>query len=304
MPRQDISFQTSDNVTLRGWLYRPQHASDSKLPCLIMTHGFSGLKEMDLNMFADHFVSNLSLSCLVYDNRGFGDSDTKAEQPRQEIIPAQQISDYSDAITYAQSRSDVDSDKIGVWGSSYSGGHVLWLGAVDKRVKVVLSQVPCVDGWTTFHRLIRPDFIAGLNQLFQDDRLARAAGKPAGTLPVVDADVYKPSALPTPDSYEFFTSWGKKSNWKNEVTVKSVEAFREYNPSAHIHHISPAPLLMTVAQNDVLTPTDIALEAFSRALEPKQLHILPGGHFDGYSGPNFEANAGCQTEFLRKYLCS
>ncbi|KAB8276406.1 Alpha/Beta hydrolase protein [Aspergillus minisclerotigenes] len=282
MPRKDISFTASDNVTLRGWLYRPQDAGDSKLPCLVMAHGFWALKEMDLDAFAAHFVSKLPLSFLVYDNRGFGDN----------------------AITYAQSRPDVDSQKIGVWGNFYSGGHVLWLGAVDKRVKVVLSQVPCVDGWSTFHRLIRPDFMAGLNQLFEDDRLARVAGKPPGMLPVVNADVHGPSALPTPDSYEFFTNWAKKSNWKNEVTVKSVEAFREYNPSAHIHHISPAPLLMTIAQNDVLTPTDIALEAFSRALEPKQLHILPGGHFDGYSGPNFEANAGCQTEFLRKHLCS
>jgi fermentation-respiration switch protein FrsA (DUF1100 family) len=121
---------------------------------------------------------------------------------------------------------------------------------------------------------------------------------------VVDADVQKPSALPTPDSFEFFTAWGKKSNWKNDVTVKSIEAFREYNPSSHIHHISPTPLLMTVADNDVLTPTDIALEAYSRALEPKRLHILPGGHFDGYSGPNFEKNSKVQVEFLREYLCS
>ncbi|QRD90724.1 Alpha/Beta hydrolase protein [Aspergillus flavus] len=178
-----------------------------------MAHGFSALKEMDLDAFAAHFVSKLPLSCLVYDNRGFGDIDTK-DQPRHEILPAQQISDYSDAITYAQSRSDVDSHKIGVWGSSYSGGHVLWLGAVDKRVKAVLSQVPCVDGWFTFHRLIRPDFRAGLNQLFQDvDRLARAAGKPPGMLPVVNADVHGPSALPTPNSYNFFMKWAKKSNW-------------------------------------------------------------------------------------------
>lgn len=60
---------------------------------------------------------------------------------------------------------------------------------------------------------------------------------------------------------------------------------------------------MTVAQNDVLTPTDLALEAYQRAREPKQLHIIPGGHFDGYTGPNFEKNAGTQTEFLRKWLC-
>ncbi|KAK5080866.1 hypothetical protein LTR05_008182 [Lithohypha guttulata] len=285
-----------------------------------MAHGFSALKEMDLNTFAEYFTSKLSLTCLVYDNRGFGDSNTKEGQPRQEIIPAQQTSDYSDAITYAQTRAEVDSKKIGIWGSSYSGGHVLWVGAVDKRVKAVLCQVPCVDGYSNFNRLIRPDFTSGLNELFEQgpqetfdlntdyevrkDRHARAAGKPAGTLPVVDENPQAPSALPTPDSYTFFTAWGKKSSWKNEVTVKSIEAFREYNPSAHIHHISPTPLLMTVAQNDVLTPTDLALEAYSRAREPKQLHLLPGGHFDGYSGANFEKNANTQAEFLQKWLCT
>ncbi|EXJ71133.1 uncharacterized protein A1O5_06127 [Cladophialophora psammophila CBS 110553] len=303
MPREDISFQTADNVTLRGWFYKLS-GDNSVLPCLVMAHGFSSLKEMDLNTFAEYFTSHLPLSCFVYDNRGFGDSDTKEGQPRHEIIRTQQTSDYSDAITYAQSRSDVNPDKIGVWGSSYSGGHVLWAGAVDRRVKVVLSQVPCVDGWSNFHRLIRPDFVAGLNRLFQEDRLARAAGKPPGSLPVVDEDPHKPSALPTPDSYQFFTGWGKNSNWKNNVTVKTIEAFREYHPSAHIQHISPTPLLMTVAENDVLTPTDLALEAYSRALEPKQLHLLPGGHFDAYSGPNFERNANKQAQFLREHLCA
>jgi hypothetical protein len=60
---------------------------------------------------------------------------------------------------------------------------------------------------------------------------------------------------------------------------------------------------MTVAENNVLTPTDLALKAFSHALEPKELRIIPGGHFDGYSGGNFELNAGRQAEFLRKTLC-
>ena len=64
-------------------------------------------------------------------------------------------------------RSDVNKDKIGVWGSSYSGGHALHVGAVDKRVKVVLCQVPLVDGFVNIHRLIRPDFMAGLNGMFE-----------------------------------------------------------------------------------------------------------------------------------------
>jgi fermentation-respiration switch protein FrsA (DUF1100 family) len=61
---------------------------------------------------------------------------------------------------------------------------------------------------------------------------------------------------------------------------------------------------MTVAENDCLTPTDLALEAYSRALEPKQLNVLKGGHFDGYTGRNFEGNAGCQAAFLKKTLCA
>lgn len=173
MPREDISFQTYDNVTLRGWFYKPEGASGA-LPCLVMAHGFSALKEMDLDTFAEYFVSKLQLTCLVYDNRGFGDSDAAAHAPRQEIIPPLQISDYSDAITYAQTRDEVNAEKIGIWGSSYSGGHVLWVGANDKRVKCVLSQLPMVDGYANFQRLIRPDFWAGLNKAFQDGKWGAA----------------------------------------------------------------------------------------------------------------------------------
>ncbi|KAG6009978.1 hypothetical protein E4U21_000749 [Claviceps maximensis] len=304
--RKDVSFQTCDNVTLRGWFYVPDSSagSASPLPCLVMAHGFTALKEMDLDVFADYFCANLPLCCLVYDNRGFGASDVAPGHPRHEIIPADQQSDYSDAITYAQSRAEVNPDKIGIWGSSYSGGHVLVVAATDRRVRCVLSQLPCVDGWDNFHRLVRPDFVAGLNQVFQSDRQERAKGNPAGVIPVVDKNIFGHCALPTPDCYEFFTKWSEKCPWKNEITVKSMEALRAFNPSAHIHHIAPTPLLMTVANRDAVTPTELALKAFSRAHEPKRLNIIPGGHFDGYSGPNFERSARCQVDFLRQYLCS
>ena len=88
------------------------------------------------------------------------------------------------------------------------------------------------------------------------------------------------------------------------LSKHSIEAFRAYDPSAMIHRISPTPLLLTVAQNDVLTPTDLAIEAYTKAREPKQLHILPGGHFEAYTGPNFEKNVGVQAEFLKCYLCA
>jgi hypothetical protein len=163
------------------------------MPCLVLSHGFSAVKEIDLNLFAEYFISKLPLSCLVYDNRGFGASNVNEGQPRQEIIPTVQCSDIEDAITHAQSRNDVNANKNGIWGSPYAGGHVLWVGAVDWRVKAVLRQILCVSGYDTFHRSIRPDFIAGLNALFQEgrqhhisvgadaltivDRLGRFAGK-------------------------------------------------------------------------------------------------------------------------------
>jgi len=301
MGRADVEFKTSDRVTLRGWFYTSDSAS-GKAPCLVMSHGFTALKEMDLDAFAEYFVSKLPISVLVYDNRGFGDSDVAEGEPRSEIIPMVQCSDISDAITYAASRPEVDADRIGIWGSSYSGGHVLYVGAVDRRVKAVLSQVPCVSGWDNFSRLVRPDFAVGFNATFAADRAARAEGKEPGYVPVVDADPLKPSALPTPDSYEFFSAWEKKSPWKNSVTVKTIELFRAYEPQQLIDKIAPTPLLMTVARGDVLTPADLALGAYTRAKEPKQLQLLPCGHFEAYAGPYFERNAGTQAEFIKKWL--
>lgn len=141
--RKNVSFKTVDNLTLRGWFYHPENAT-GKLPCLIMAHGITGTKEMGLDAFAQFFTSKLPMTCLVYDHRNFGESEG---EPRQEVIASAQVNDYSDAVTYAQSREDVDEDRVGVWGSSFSGGNVLSVGASDRRVKVVLAQVPFVDGF-------------------------------------------------------------------------------------------------------------------------------------------------------------
>jgi cephalosporin-C deacetylase-like acetyl esterase len=168
MPRENISFQTSDNVTLRGWFYTPEVFSITPLPCLVIAHGFAAIKEMFLDTLAAHFTSSLPISCLVYDHRGFGASDNHPSAPRQEIIPSLQCSDISDAITYAQGREDVDKEKIAIWGTALSGGHVLSVGAADRRVKAILSQVPMVNGWENSRHLAQPDSVAGLNHLFEE----------------------------------------------------------------------------------------------------------------------------------------
>lgn len=86
------------------------------------------------------------------------------------------------------------------------------------------------------------------------------------------------------------------------VHLTSLEAVHAFPFSAYIAHLAPTPLLMTVATDDVLCPTDLALEAFERALQPKRLLIYPGGHFDGYTGDGFERNSEAMVAFLREYL--
>src|SRR6476620_11515237 len=168
--RRDIEFPAEDGTILRGWLYEPE--GGGPFPLVVMAHGFSAVKEMYLDDFAEAFA-DAGMAALVYDNRNLGASDGT---PRGDIDPRQQIDDYRTAITFAAGLDTVDAGRIGVWGSSYSGGHVLVVAAIDRRVKCVVSQVPLVSGSQGLRRMVRADFIAPLEAQLHADRAARAAG--------------------------------------------------------------------------------------------------------------------------------
>ncbi len=297
MNRTDVEFN-AEGTTLRGWLYRPD--GEGVAPGVVMAHGFSAVKEMYLDAFAEVFAE-AGLACLVFDNRNFGASDG---EPRYEIDPWAQVRDYRHAITYMQTLPGIDRDRIGVWGSSYSGAHVIVLGAIDKRIKAVACQVPLISGSENGRRLIRSDFLPSVRAAFDADREARYAGKEPGMIPVVDQDPLAPSALPTADSWKWFTETGntRAPSWHNAVTLRSVEMFLEYEPGSYISRVSPTPLLMVVAAGDILTVSDLAIDAYEQAREPKKLVILPGGHFDAYTGPDFELSSGAARDWLVQHL--
>ena len=297
--RENIDFRTEDGVRLRGWLYQPDR-SGGPVPAIVMAHGFSATKEMYLDKFAEVFCA-AGMAALVYDNRNLGASDG---EPRQHIDPWRQISDYRDAITFAGSLPGVDKGKIGVWGSSYSGGHVLVVAAIDRRVKCVVSQVPLISGLGNARRLIRSDFIAAVRANFDADRESRYAGNPPAMIPVAAEKPGDPCALPTEDTRQFFLETCKTlaPNWRNEVTLQSVELFTEYEPGIYIPNICPTPFMLVVALGDHLVQTDIACAAFETALEPKKLLLLPGGHFEAYVGRNFEISSTAQRNWFVEHL--
>src|ERR1700730_15094489 len=189
MARRDIELN-AEGVILRGWFYA---AEATPAPTVVMAHGFSAVKEMYLDSFAEVF-HGAGLNVLVFDNRNFGASDG---EPRQELDPWAQVRDYRHASPYASTLPEVEAARIGIWGSSYSGGHVLVVAAIDRRVKAVASQVPLVSGHDNLRALVRDDFIAGCRAMFDADRLARFQGKAPAMVPVVDKGPLAPSALPT-----------------------------------------------------------------------------------------------------------
>ena len=305
MKRTDVSFQASDGVILRGWFFEPETRSkDQKLPCMVLAHGFTCVKEMALDQVASRLLSALPLTCLVFDYRGFGASDTLLGQPRLEVIPSVQCSDLREAITFAQTKDGVDKDKIGLWGYSFGGGHVVYLGAVDRRVKAVISLAPMTDGWENFLRLGRPDLVQHLDQAFEMDRLSRAAGNPPITLPVVSADPHGPSALPSPESNEFFSAWEhEKSTWKNKVTLRSAEEIRAYTlPFSHLEHLTPTPVFMAINTRDTNTPPDMGMRAYAKLSEPKELCIVEGNHYE-MLGSSYDSWHEKQVDFLKRTLC-
>src|SRR5262249_46450418 len=117
---------------------------------------------------------------LAIDYRCWGASEG---EPRNRIFPLEEAEDYRNAISYAETRPEIDPAKIGLWGTSYSGGLVLWVGAHDQRAKAVVSQVPVVDGRRWMQSLRTSEQWYHLMDRLAEDRRRRFAGKPSELIP-------------------------------------------------------------------------------------------------------------------------
>lgn len=296
--REDLQFD-ANGTTLRGWFYTPEHQL-APYPTVILAHGFTALKEMGLNRYAEVFAA-AGLACLVYDNRNLGASDG---EPRDEVDPVAQMRDYRHAVTYATTRSDVDEDRIGIWGTSYTGGLVLIAAATDHRIKCVVSQVPEIHGGESAKRSHSPESMRERMQMIDDERVSLQAGHTPRTVKVCAYDPNQPATSPGNRTYEFFHAFDDEHGlaWPNRITVRSLELRFEYDALAYADRVSPTPLLMIIAGDDEITPTDLAMTAYDRALEPKKLHIISGDHYRPYREA-FEESSTTARDWFVTHLC-
>jgi fermentation-respiration switch protein FrsA (DUF1100 family) len=290
--RTDIAFAAADDVMLRGWLYLP--AGPGPHPAITMAHGYAGVKEHGLERFAGVFAE-AGFAVLLHDHRTFGASDGL---PRQDVDPWRQIADWRRAITFLESRPEVASERIGLWGTSYAGGHAIVLGATDRRLRCVVAQVPTISGYEQGLRRVPPDAVAALEEAFAVDERAQFRGEPPCTQLVVGDDPAVAAAYRGRDAIAFYTQPVPPGVWENHVTVRSTRAARMYEPGLWISRVSPTPLLLVVGDHDTITLTDTALAAYERALEPKKLVMIRGDHFDPYLGAFETASTAARDWFL------
>ncbi len=278
--KEDIEFRADNGVILRGWVMTP--GSEGPHPAIVMTPGFSS-SITRLETVADAFVAR-GFGVLLYDQRTCGSSDG---EPRQDVDPVAQDRDLQMALSFVEQHPALDSDRIGLWGSSYSGAMVLVVAATDRRVKAVVSQVPFISGHDQFVLGNGEGALTVINDNMNADRQGRLKGEEPGRIQLVrmpDDPADQPVLFEDQADYEYLVGGpqGPAEGWINSVTIRSTGRALAYDVRPFMRRISPTPLMMIVAGDDQTTPPSLALEAYDAALEPKELVMISGGHYGVY----------------------
>jgi uncharacterized protein len=288
-------------IGLHAWVYRPGSTrSGAGTPAITMAHGFAGLKYQGLIPFAERFAK-AGFLVIVHDHRNFGLS---GGWPRCDIDPWRQIYDWRRVITYLQELDGVDPSRVGIWGTSFAGGHALVLGGSDPRIKAVVAQVPTVSGYEQAQRRVTPADWSARQQRYNDDEAAQLHGAEPARIAVNSTDPAEPAVYHDPDWEAFDQQFPLQPSlaYDKKVTVRSMLKAQNYDPGIWAERISPTPLLMIIGGKDtVIRADDLQRAAFARAGEPKELVIYDGSHFAAYV-QHFEVTAGSAEKWFTQHL--
>jgi pimeloyl-ACP methyl ester carboxylesterase len=273
---------TSGGETLVGTLFRPDDA-EGPMPTVVAAGGWCYVKEIVLPHVA-RIVCNRGVQVFGFDYRNLGESGGAR---RQHLDPWMQIEDYQNAVTFLERRPDVNSDRIGAFGISYSGGHVLILAAIDPRIKAVVGVVPVVDGYANMKRVHGELPFRILEQEILDDLRARYDGKDGSISMSTLAPHEERSVWPFPRTYEVFhqlieTEAPRHEHWS---TTESARLLLNYSVFPFLPRILNKAVMLIVAEGDNLTLWDLEIDAFNKLPSPyKRLEILPAvSHMSIYS---------------------
>jgi predicted acyl esterase len=291
---------------IRADLYTPSKGK-GPWPVVVMGGGWCYVKELIMPEYAEFFVRQ-GVAALIFDYRHLGASDG---EPRQHLDPWKQIADYRsaiDAVCYLDVfKGAVDPRRIGVWGISYSGGHALVVGALDPRVRAVVSQIPIIDGWYNSMRAHGSVGFRELTALVAEERRNRCRTGKHKTIPHSGDPKKEVVTWPHPETKPVFMKIKKECAPRHEhfSTIQSVEHVWAYNVRPYLPRILDTPTLMIVAEGDDLTMWEQEVPAFSDiATQNKKLFVQRAStHMSMYSNLSHLAVAATEAaNWYREWL--
>ena len=295
--REDAAFY-SEGTICRAWFYRPESNTLDQRPCIVMAHGLGGTRDAGLEPYAELFAES-GFCVLLFDYRHLGSSDG---EPRQLISVKSQLEDWQAAVSYARRIRHVNPVRVALWGSSFSGGHVMVTAARDHAIAAFSAQCPMMDGLTASLNVLRyagAVALARISALGVADEIGSRLGRKPIYIPLVAAPG-QIGAMTTPDAEPGYRRLTPAS-WNNQMAARLVPVFSTYRPIKEAQNVK-CPALIQVCNRDTVAPPDAAFATAEAIQGPVELKTYDMGHFDIYIDAGFRQSSQDQLEFFNRVL--
>jgi len=276
---KSITFY-SEGVKLDGDLFLPSDLKPGeKRAGVVLCHGYTGVKDLYLPDNAK-VLNDAGYVVLTFDYKGWG----KSEGTRSRLAPHSRVADVQAAITFLGLQAEVEKSRIGIYGTSYGCATVVWVAAIDERVKCTVGVVGMGHGGRWMRSVRRPDEWHDLLARSEKDRESRVL---TGKSEYVSREAV---LLPDRQSAELAAiARAKNPNAVGTIPLEYIDETLTFHPEWVVDKIAPRPLLLIAAGDDRLVPPEDCQSLFDKAKEPKRLAVIPGvGHYEVYAKPAFD----------------
>jgi uncharacterized protein len=291
--KQPVTFY-SEGFKLTGDLYLPNDLRPpSRRAGIVLCHGYTGVKDLYLPDNA-RVLNEAGYVVLTFDYKGWGAS----EGPRSRLAPYGRVADVQAALTFLGLQPQVAAERLGIYGTSYGGATVTWVGAVDARAKCIVSVVGVGHGARWMRSVRRPDEWHDLLQRAKADRDKRVMDGQSG---MADRSQI---LLPDRQSAELAAA-ARRANPAaiNELPLEYIDDTLGFHPEWVVDRIAPRPILFITTDDDRLVPPEESYALYAKAGEPKKLVTLRGfGHYEVYAEPAFSQVMAETVAWFRKHL--
>ncbi|WP_339136626.1 MAG: alpha/beta fold hydrolase [Candidatus Electrothrix sp. GW3-4] len=290
--KKTISFTSQGNNCV-GWLFSP--SGNGPFPLLIMAHGLAAVKEMRLAAYAEQFAQ-AGYACLVFDYRHFGESEG---EPRQLLDIGRQLQDWLAALEYGRQLPNINPNKIVLWGTSFSGGHVLKVASLTPDVAAVIAQIPHLSGLTAIRmNSMSKVFLLTMHGLY--DLLRAVFGQTPHYIPAC-AQPHQLAILNGPGEWEGYMRLVPQGlAFNHRVAARFALFVGLYSPIRTLPKLT-MPALLQVGRQDRTTPAQPAI-AVSEKFPNLEVKQYATGHFQTYFEPMFTTIVSDQLAFLQESL--